>query len=204
MGRELPGLTRAVIALSELMTGWGWLLLLVLAAAVAGFARALRNPAFRLRFDGWLLRLPGLGRVIGNLHAAQLARTLSMMLESGLPMLEGLRATADTVGNRVLREATRSMATSIREGGSLSQAMRGAGIFPPILLYMAASGEASGQLGAMLERAADYLEREFSTFTSALMSLLEPAIIVLMGAIVAVIVLSILLPILQFNSMVGR
>ena len=83
MGRELPGLTRAVIALSELMTGWGWLLLLVLAAAAAGFARALRNPAFRLRFDGWLLRLPGLGRVIGNLHAAQLARTLSMMLESG-------------------------------------------------------------------------------------------------------------------------
>ncbi len=204
MGRALPWLTRAVIAVSDLLTGWGWLLVLALALGAFGLSNLFRQEAFRLRFDHWLLGLPGVGKLIRNLHAARLARTLSVMLASGLPMLEGLRATVDTVGNRVLRNATRAMAESIREGGSLSQAMRSAGIFPPILLYMAASGEASGQLGVMLERAADYLEREFGTFTSALMSLLEPAIIVLMGAIVAAIVLSILLPILQFNSMVGR
>ena len=204
MGRALPWLTRAVITVSELLTGWGWLLASLLALGAFGFSRLLRQEGFRLRFDRWLLGLPGLGKLIRDLHAARLARTLSVMLASGLPILEGLRATIDTVGNRVLRHATRGMADAIREGGSLSQAMRAAGTFPPILLYMAASGEASGQLGTMLERAADYLEREFSTFTSALMSLLEPAIIVLMGAIVAVIVLSILLPILQFNSMVGR
>lgn len=204
MGRALPWLTRAVITVSELLTGWGWLLASLLALGAFGFSRLLRQEGFRLRFDRWLLGLPGLGKLIRDLHAARLARTLSVMLASGLPILEGLRATIDTVGNRVLRHATRGMADAIREGGSLSQAMRAAGTFPPILLYMAASGEASGQLGTMLERAADYLEREFSTFTSALMSLLEPGIIVLMGAIVAVIVLSILLPILQFNSMVGR
>ncbi len=204
MGRELPALTRAVIGISDLLTGWGWLLALLLGAGIAGFLAALRRDALRLRFDGWLLGLPGLGKLIRNLHAARMARTLAVMLESGLPVLEGLYATARTVGNRVLRQATLDMAEAIREGGSLSQAMRNAGVFPPILLYMAASGEASGRLAPMLERAADYLEGEFVNFTSAAMSLLEPAIIVLMGGVVALIVLSILLPILQFNAMVGR
>ncbi|MGY0504008.1 type II secretion system inner membrane protein GspF [Luteimonas sp. e5] len=204
MGRSLPPLTRAVIAVSELMTGWGWLLLVLAALAALASMLALRREDVRLRVDRWLLGLPWLGPLLVKLHAARLARTLALMLESGLPMLEGLRASVDTVGNRVLRAATAGMAESIREGGSLSQALRGAGVFPPILLYMAASGEASGRLGAMLERAADYLEREFTTFTQVLMSLLEPAIIVVMGLLVALIVLSILLPILQFNTMVAR
>src|SRR3546814_1036346 len=98
--------------------------------------------------------------------------------------------------------ATDTMLASIREGGSLSSAMRRPAVFPPTLLYMTGSGENSGRLAPMLERAADYLEREFNTFTSVTMSLLEPVIIVAMGGIVAVIVLSILLPILQFNSLV--
>src|SRR3546814_1427757 len=116
-----------------------------------------------------------------DLHAAQLARTLSIMLASGLPMMEGLVITARTVHNRVLRAATDTMDASIREGGSLSSAMRRAAVFPPTLLYMTGSGENSGRLAPMLERAADYLEREFNTFTSVTMSLLEPVIIVAMG-----------------------
>ncbi|MDH5824144.1 type II secretion system inner membrane protein GspF [Luteimonas sp. RD2P54] len=202
MGRTLPWLTRAVIAVSELMTGWGLALLTALALAGAGFARLLRRPGFRLRFDAWLLRAPLLGRLLRNLHAARLARTLSIMLASGLPLMEGLQVTARTVHNRVLRRATEGMAEAIREGGSLSAAMRRAAVFPPTLLYMASSGEGSGRLAPMLERAADYLEREFNTFTAAAMSLLEPAIIVAMGGLVALIVLSILLPILQFNALV--
>ena len=91
---------------------------------------------------------------------------------------------------------------AIREGSSLSSAMRGAAIFPPTLLYMAASGEDSGRLAPMLDRAADYLDREFSTFTSVVLSLLEPAIIIALGGVITLIVLAILLPILQFNSMV--
>jgi general secretion pathway protein F len=105
------------------------------------------------------------------------------------------------VRNRALRHATERMADAIREGGSLSAAMKRAGVFPPTLVYMATSGENSGRLAPMLDRAADYLEREFATFAAVLMSLLEPAIIVALGSVVALIVLSILLPILQFNSL---
>lgn len=202
MGRELPWLTRAVIFVSELVTHWGLPLLGVLAAGAVAAARMLRKPALRLRFDALLLRLPLLGRLTRDLHAARMARTLSIMVGSGLPLMEGLMITARTVHNRALRAATDGMVTAIREGGSLGGAMRRAGVFPPTLLYMASSGESSGRLGPMLERAADYLEREFNTFTAVAMGLLEPAIIVAMGGAVAVIVLAILLPILQFNSLV--
>ena len=201
MGRTLPVLTRVVIAVSDAMAAWGLPMLVVLVLAAAGFMRALRQPAFRLRFDRLLLRLPVLGRLIRDIHAARLARTLSIMVNSGLPLMEGLAITARTVHNRVLRAATDTMVASIREGGSLSAAMRRAGVFPPTLLYMASSGENSGRLAPMLERAADYLEREFNTFTSVVMSLIEPLIIVVLGGVVAVIVLAILLPILQFNSL---
>lgn len=202
IGRELPTLTKIVIGLSDLMTRWGLPMLVLLAVGAVAFARLLRLPEFRLRFDALVLRMPLVGRLVRDMHAAQLARTLSIMLASGLPMMEGLVITARTVHNRVLRAATDTMVASIREGGSLSSAMRRAAVFPPTLLYMAGSGENSGRLAPMLERAADYLEREFNTFTTATMSLLEPVIIVAMGGVVAVIVLSILLPILQFNSLV--
>ncbi|MCD7098944.1 type II secretion system inner membrane protein GspF [Stenotrophomonas sp. MMGLT7] len=201
MGRELPWLTRAVIFVSDFVNHWGWALLLALAMAGAVFVHLLRRDGFRLRFDRWLLRLPLLGRLLRDLHAARMARTLAIMLDSGLPLIEGLAITARTVGNRVLREATEAMVASIDEGGSLSAAMKRAGVFPPTLLYMAGSGENSGRLAPMLDRAADYLEREIDTFASATLSLLEPAIIVVLGGVVAMIVLSILLPILQFNSM---
>ena len=118
-------------------------------------------------------------------------------------LIEGLAITARTVGNRVLRAATDTMVTAIDEGGSMSSAMKRAGVFPPTLLYMTGSGENSGRLAPMLDRAADYLEREFNTFTTAAMSLLEPLIIIVLGAMVAVIVLAILLPILQFNALVA-
>lgn len=206
MGRELPWLTRTVIGVSDFTRNWGWLALVLLAVGGAVLARALRHERFRLRFDARLLRLPLLGRTLRDLHAARMARTLAIMLDAGMPLVEGLRTTARTVHNRVLQQATEAMADSIHEGGSLSAAMRrangaGAGVFPPTLLYMASSGENSGRLAPMLERAADYLEREFDTFANASMSLLEPVIIIALGGVVAMIVLSILLPILQFNSM---
>ena len=157
----------------------------------------------RLKFDAALLRLPLVGRLIRDLHAARMARTLSTMVASRLPLLEGLRLTTGTVHNRVLRAASAEIAETVRTGGSLSGALRKAGVFPPLLVYLTASGEASGRLDAMLERAADYLEREFDSFTAAALSLLEPAIIVIMGGIVATIVLSILLPILQLETLAG-
>jgi general secretion pathway protein F len=183
------------------MRDWGWLALLVLAAGGAAFAHALRRPAFRLRVDAFVLTLPLFGKLVGDLHAARLARTLATMIGGGLPVLEGLRITAPTVRNRVLRQATTEMATTIEEGGSLSTAMRRADVFPPLLVYMTAGGESSGSVDVMLERASEYLEREFNTFTAVALSLLEPVIILIMGGLVTLIVLSILLPILQINTL---
>lgn len=201
MGQTLPLLTRLVIGLSDLMRDWGWLMALILAAVAAAGLIARRREAVRLKLDAWVLRLPLIGRLTRDLHGARMARTLSTMIAAGLPVLEGLTIAARTVSNRALRRATEQMAEAVREGGGLSAAMRRAEVFPPILVYMTASGESSGRLEPMLERAADYLEREFSNFTAVMLSLLEPAIIVVMGGIVAVIVLSILLPILQINTL---
>lgn len=201
MNQTLPLLTRAVIGVSDLMRHWGWLFLLLLVGGGAGFVAGLRNPGFRLAVDRRVLRLPVVGRLTRDLHGARMARTLSTMIAAGLPVLEGLTITARTVSNRALRASTEMMADAVREGGGLSAAMRRADVFPPILVHMTASGEASGRLEPMMERAADYLEREFSAFTAVMLSFLEPAIIVVMGGVVALIVLSILLPILQINTL---
>ena len=201
MNQQLPLLTRIIIGISHAMRDWGWVaaLALVCAGALAGLA--LRRPALRLKADTALLRLPVIGRLIRDLHAARMARTLSTMIASGLPVLEGLNLTARTVSNTRLAAATRTMAEVVREGGSLSGAMRRADVFPPLLVHMTASGEGSGRLEPLLDRAADYMDREFATFTAVMLSLLEPGIIIVMGGVVALIVLSILLPILQINTL---
>lgn len=201
MGQSLPLLTRGIIALSRAMTQWGWLAGLLMALAVAGLVIARRREDIRLKTDAMVLRLPVVGALVRDLHAAQMARTLATMIAAGLPVLEGLNITAHTVSNRALRQATEAMAEAVREGGGLSSAMKRAEVFPPVLIHMTASGESSGRLEPMLARAADYLDREFANFTSVMLSLLEPAIIVVMGGVVALIVLSILLPILQINTL---
>lgn len=203
MGQQLPLLTRIVMALSSAAANYWWLMALILIALTLGTTMLLRRPGPRLRFDRLLLRVPLLGRLLRDLHAARFARTLSTMVASRLPLVDGLRLTVPTIRNRVLVGATEDIITAVRGGGSLSGAMRTAAVFPPLLVYLVASGESSGRLELMLERAADYLEREFDRFTSTAMALLEPAIIVLMGGIVALIVLSILLPILQLQQLTG-
>jgi general secretion pathway protein F len=203
VGQQLPLLTRIVIGLSNFLSNWWWAILILIALSVFAGGRALREEGLRMKFDGMLLRLPLIGRLIRDLHAARMARTLSTMVASRLPLLEGLKLTTGTVHNRVLRAASADIAETIRTGGSLSGALRKTGVFPPLLVLLAASGEASGRLDMMLERAADYLEREFDSFTSTALALLEPAIIIVMGVIVALIVLSILLPILQLDTLAG-
>lgn len=200
---DLPPITEVVIAISDVLAGYWWLILAIIALAVIGLLFGLRNADFRYRFDGMLLRIPFIGRLIRDVHAARLARTLATMVASRLPLLDGIQLTAKTVRNTVLRRSMDEIVERVRGGGSLSGALKNAGHFPPLLVYLTASGESSGQLDTMLERAADYLEREFENFTSTVLSLLEPAIIVIMGGLVAVIILSILLPILQLQDLTG-
>lgn len=203
VGQQLPLLTRIVMGISQFLGSYWWALLLGLAAFALISWRALQDDAIRLRFDSFLLRIPLIGRLTRDLHAARMARTLATMVASRLPLLEGLVLTGNTIHNRRLKQASDEITEAVRGGGSLSAALRRTGIFPPLLVYLSASGESSGQLDSMLERAADYLEREFDGFTAAALSLLEPAIIVIMGGVVATIVLSILLPILQLETLAG-
>jgi len=203
VGQQLPLLTRVIIGISTFLASYWWMLVLVIGAAAAAGVYSLRNESFRLSFDRGILRLPLIGRLMRDLHAARMARTLSTMIESRLPLVEGLKLTVGTVQNRALRMATQELVENVRSGGSLSGAMARSGVFPPLLVYLAASGESAGRLDVMLARAADYLEREFDNFTATALSMLEPAIIVVMGAIVTTIVLAILLPILQLENLVG-
>jgi len=196
-------LSRIVIGTSHFIGSWWWAMLLGVGLAVLLFTRWIADPDRRLAFDGWVLRLPLLGGLIRDLHAARMARTLAKMIESRLPLIEGIAMVSGTLRNRALRQATGTIVEDIRGGSSLSAAMRRSGLFPPILVHMAASGEAAGKLDEMLEHAADYLEREFDMFTATMLSLLEPLVIVVMGAIVAVIILAILLPVLQLDTLAG-
>ena len=200
---QLPLLTRVVIALSRFLAGWWWALLIVAALAVVGFVRALAQPAFRLKFDAMTLRLPLLGKMVRDVHAAQIARTLGTMIEARLPLVDALRLVQRTARNHVQRAALAELAESVRAGGSFATGLRDTKCFPPLVGYLAAGGESAGQLGPMLERAADYLDREFESFSSAALALLEPAIIVVMGTLVATIILAILLPILQLQNLAG-
>lgn len=200
-GQRLPALTNVMIGISSLMLHWGWAIALGIAAALLVAAWMLSQPGPRYAFDSALLKLPVVGRLIRNVEAAGLARSLATMIASGLPVLEALHLSAQTVRNTVMRKAVHDMAAQVHEGVGLSSALRRARVFPPLLVHLAASGEGGGKLEPMLDRAADYLERDFRTATSVALSLLEPAIIVIMGGIVCLVVLSILLPILQINTL---
>ncbi len=201
--QQLPLITRIVIGISAFLANYYWVIIIAVVIGGLLFAQALKRPAFRLSVDHTVLRIPLLGKLLRNLHAARMARTLATMVASRLPLLEGLRLTGGTIRNKVLSAANDDIVESVRSGGSLSGAMRTSGVFPPLLVYLAASGESAGQLDIMLERAAEYLEREFDNFTSTALSLLEPLIIVAMGGVVAVIILAILLPILQLQNLTG-
>jgi len=200
-GQQLPGLTLVLISISHVLLDWGWAIALGVAAFLAFSAWLLSLTGPRLAFDGVLLRLPVAGRLLRNVEAAGLARSLATMIASGLPILDALKMASQTTSNTVMRAAVHDMAVSVHEGAGLSSAMRRARVFPPLLVNLAASGESGGKLEPMLDRAADYLEREFRTATSVALSLLEPAIIVVMGGIVCLVILSILLPILQINTL---
>lgn len=201
IGQTLPLLTRIVMGLSHALAAGWWAILIAIAAGVILARRALADEATRRRFDAWLLTLPVAGRLLRDWQAARLARTLAMMVASRLPLVDGLNLTLPTIGNRELRARVGQMAADISEGASLTSAMTRAAILPPLLVAMAAGGESAGRLDIMLEKAAEALEREYDALTRAALALLEPAIILIMGGAVAVIVLSILLPILQLESL---
>ncbi len=202
IGQDLPGLTRGMIATSDFLRAWGLLLIVSIILAVAGFSYLLRSEAFRRRFHQFLLKLPLVGRIVAGLNTGRFARTLSILTASGVPVLEALRISAQVMSNVPMREAVVEAAARIREGAGIAAALEKSGYFPPMTVHLIASGEASGKLEEMLERAAINQEREIETLIAALLGLFEPMLILVMGAVVLVIVLAILLPIFDLNQLV--
>jgi general secretion pathway protein F len=200
--RELPTLTRGLIATSDFFQLYGlWLVV----GLIAGFficQRLLRNPGRRKRWHRALLRTPGLSRILIAMDTARFASTLSILMASGVPLLESLRIAGQVLTNLVLREDSEKVAEYVQEGSSLNRALRQSGRFPPMMVHMVASGEASGELETMLERSATNQERELEMTLGTMMSLFEPLMVVFMGGMVLTIVLAILLPIFDLNTMV--
>ena len=202
IGQQLPLLTRGLIAASDFLQSYGVVLFLVLLALVIAFTYLLRFKGFKFRVHQILLRLPLISRLVRGLDTARFARTFSILVASGVPVLDGMRISAQVMNNLPMREAVDAASRRVREGSGIYSALDSCGYFPPMTVHLIASGEASGNLEEMLERAASGQEREMETLISGLMGLFEPLLILSMGGIVLVIVLAILLPIFDLNQLV--
>jgi general secretion pathway protein F len=200
--QELPILTRILIATSDFLRSWWWLLALALVAVTWGFRRWIRDPAARMKWDALMLRMPLVGRITRGNNAARFARTLSILAASAVPVLEALRIAAEVVTNAPMRRAVEDAAVRVREGAPIARSIGASKLFPPMLVHLVASGETSGELEAMLERAADNQERELDGVVNTAVGILGPVMILLMGGFVFVIVVALLLPIFQLNQLV--
>jgi len=200
--QTLPLLTRMLIGLSSALQA-SWLYLLLALAGGSFLVRALlQREEIRYQWHLRLLRLPMIGRLVRGLNTARMASTLAILAGSGVPLLVSLQAAAGVVTNLPMRHALDEAAKKVREGASLSRALAASRLFPPILVHLIGSGESSGKLDAMLDRAATQQEQEIGNYTSVLTSLLEPILILIMGGVVLTIVLAILMPIIEMNQMV--
>ncbi len=200
--QELPIITRILIASSDFLRSWWWLLLAVVVGSAWGFRRWLREPQARYRYDAFKLRMPLIGRVTRGNNAARFARTFSILTASSVPVLEALRIAAEVVINTPMRRAVQDAAVRVREGAPIARSIGASKLFPPMLVHLIASGETSGELEAMLERAADNQERELDGVVNTAVGILGPMMILLMGGFVFVIVIALLLPIFQLNQLV--
>ncbi len=203
LGHALPASTRTLIAMSDALQASGVYWLAGLLGLLVLGQRLLKNPAMRLRWDQTVLRLPVTGRVARGLNTARFSRTLSILTASSVPLLEGIQTAAAVSANRYVEQQLLLAADRVREGSSLRAALAELRLFPPMMLYMIASGEQSGELETMLEQAAVNQEREFDTQVGLALGLFEPALVVMMAGVVLFIVIAILEPMLQLNNMVG-
>lgn len=200
---ELPILTQGLIALSDFLRDWGLLLLGALIAGGVLFARWLRDPAARRRFHAFLLRVPLVGKVVRGSNTARFARTFSTLTSSAVPVLEALRISGEVVTNLPMRDAVQDAAARVREGAPIGKSLGTSRMFPPMMIHLIASGETSGDLETMLDRAASNQEREMDAILGAAVGLLGPLMILVMGGLVLLIVLAMLLPIFQLNQLIA-
>ncbi|MDR2013465.1 MAG: type II secretion system inner membrane protein GspF [Rhodanobacter sp.] len=200
--QELPLATRALIGLSAFLRTWGWLILFLLVFAILAARFALRTQAMRYRWHALVVRLPLIGRLTRAANTARAMRTLALLADSAVPLLDALGIAARVVPHLPMREALQRAAFKVREGSAFSRVLGESGLFPPVVLRLIASGERSGELPRMLDEAAAQQQRELDRWLTALTAALGPAVILAVGALVLFIVLAILLPIFDLNQMV--
>jgi general secretion pathway protein F len=202
-GQPLPWLTRTLINASNGLRSHGLLLLGVLAMLISLWRWSLRQPLWQLRWHRWVLKLPIVGEVLRAMEAARFASTLAILGKSAVPLVDALEIAAAVIGNLTIRARMADVARSVREGGTLTRGLELGGDIPPMMLHMIASGERAGELDRMLGRAAEQQESSLAARIALVVSLFEPAMLVLMGGVVLLIVLAILLPILSLNQLVN-
>ncbi len=209
--QALPWLTRALIALSDFVRSYGWIVAVLLVIGFFVVRRLLKVETIRLAWHQRLLRMPVVGVLTRSLNTARFASTLAILAGGGVPMLRALQAAGETVSNLAMRARVLDATQRVREGFSLARALRAGGdedkrpgatrLFPPVLIHLIASGEATGKLPEMLGRAADIHAREAERRAMFFTSLLEPILILAMGVVVMLIVLAVLLPIIEINQL---
>ncbi|UCH75165.1 MAG: type II secretion system F family protein [Rhodospirillales bacterium] len=201
LGADLPLLTRGFLAAGDFIEAYWWAGLLAAVLAVAAFRFRLRDPAFRRNWDGTKLRMPLIGNIITRVETARFARTLSMLLTGGLPLTEALRIVPDSLTSTVFRDSTEAVGKGLREGGSLARGVARAGAFPPLAVQLIQVGEEAGRLDGVLAELATALETESQRSIQRLLSLMVPTITIILGAIVALVIISVLGAFLSVNDL---
>lgn len=199
---ELPALTRGLIASSDFLRNQWLLLIIVISAVFYGIWWLLRQPEPRRRYHRFLLGMPIAGRLTRGINTARFTRTFSILAGSGVPILEALKISAEVIENLPMRDAVTEASLRVREGAAISKSLATSKLFPPMMIHLIASGETGGKLEEMLTRTANYQEREVDGLIATLLGILQPLLIVLMGAVVMTIVLAILLPIFEINNLI--
>lgn len=199
--QSLPLLTRLLILLSDFVRNWGWAFTGLLAAGIVAAHYVLRTTPARRAWDRSLLRLPFVGRHLRTLDATRFSGTLAILTASGVPLLSALEAGSQVVTRLPLKDALAEAIERVREGQSLSRALGATRAFPPLLIHMIANGESTGRLDALLERAAALQQQEYENRTATLTSLLEPLLLLIMGSLVLLIVMAVMQPIIEINTL---
>jgi general secretion pathway protein F len=202
LDRALPWYTQLLIGTSNFLAGYWWLVLIVGGAGIWWFRRWKKTPDGRLKWDGLCLKSPIFGRLLQMLAVARFAKTLATLLAAGVPLLKAMEIVKNVLDNALLEKVVEEATGSIREGESIADPLKRSGQFPPIVTHMIAVGEKSGQLEQMLESVAESYDAQVETSVQALTSLLEPLMIVVMGAAVGFIAFSIMMPLIQMNDFV--
>ena len=201
-GQDLPWLTRAVIGFSEFLQANGLWVLLVIVLSVVGFRYVLSQESMKRRWHQFMLGWPFIGNIIRNLNAARFARTMAGLISSGTPALTAMETSRFTLQNIPMQDAITKACEKVRGGMAVSKALRQGNMFPSLVVQMIAGGEASGDIGKMFSKSADYLEDEFESVITIFLALLEPLIIIFLACIVLLIIGAIFMPILQLNSLI--